>query len=95
VIRRRTFITLFGGAAAAWPCAVRAKQPAMPVIGFLYGGTSDDAANYLLAFRRSLREAGYIEGRNMVIEFRWAENRYDRVSALAEDLLRRPARSRR
>jgi putative tryptophan/tyrosine transport system substrate-binding protein len=78
-----------------WPLAARAQQPAMPVIGFLYGGTSDDAANYLPAFRRSLREAGYIEGRNMVIEFRWAENRYDRVSALAEDLLRRPARSRR
>jgi putative tryptophan/tyrosine transport system substrate-binding protein len=93
-VKRRDFISLLGGA-TAWPLTARAQQPAMPVIGFLDGGTSDDAANYLPAFPRSLREAGYIESRSMVIEFRWAENRYDRVSALAEDLLRRPARSRR
>jgi len=88
-IRRREFL-LLGGAAAAWPIAAHAQQPSMPVIGFLYGGTSDDAAYYLPAFRRGLREMGYIEGRNMAIEFRWAEDRYDRVSALAEDLVRLP-----
>jgi len=62
----------------------------MPVVGFLYGGTSADAAYYLPAFRRGMREMGYIEGRNVAIEFRWAEDRYDRAAALAEDLVRRP-----
>jgi putative ABC transport system substrate-binding protein len=88
-VNRRSFIALLGGA-AVWPLAARAQQPTMPVIGFLYGGTSADAAYYLPAFRRGMREMGYIEGRNVAIEFRWAEDRYDRAAALAEDLVRRP-----
>jgi putative ABC transport system substrate-binding protein len=85
-VKRREFIGLLGGA-MVWPLAVRAQQP-MPVIGFLYGGTSESAAEYLPAFRRGLRELGYIDGRTVAIEFRRAENRYDRLPMLAEELVR-------
>src|SRR5215472_12983941 len=90
-MKRRDFITLVGGAVVAWPLALRAQLAPVPVIGFLNGLGENDRPNLPAAFRRGLAEAGYVDGRNVAIESRFADNRHDRLPALAADLVGRKA----
>jgi putative ABC transport system substrate-binding protein len=89
-MRRREFITFIGGAVVGWPIAAHAQQPAMPVIGFLSTRMPNESAHLVAAFRRGLAENGYVEGQNVAVEYRWALGQYDRLPALATELVRRP-----
>ena len=87
-MRRRELIMLLGGAAVAWPLATRAQQPVMPVVGFLDPSSLEKYAPFVAAFRKGLNEAGFVEGRNVAIDFRWAEGQYERLPVMAADLVR-------
>jgi putative tryptophan/tyrosine transport system substrate-binding protein len=89
MIRRRDFITLFGGAAATWPVAARAQRQALPVVGFIRDGSADPQTRYAAAFRKGLNEPGYVEGQNVTVEYNWLEGKYDRLPVLMADLVRR------
>src|SRR6478735_12547201 len=88
-MRRREFVSLFGGAAAVWPIAARAQQSVVPVVGLITGFSADAAARYVAAFRKGLNEPGYVEGQDVTVEYHWLEGHYDRLPALMIDLLHR------
>jgi len=88
-IGRRQLLVAFGGAAVAWPLAARAQQPALPVVGFIHGGSAEGVARGVAAFRKGLNETGYVEGQNVTVEYHWLEGQFDRLPALIADLVRR------